>query len=117
MVLRWMPLKNLVRAVAAVFGLLLFRMRLAGRGAPSTTMICPSEEPVATNRLPSWSMMETQQTPALLAAALTAGFRSTWTLAAIPHLWLPRGPQSRRQASRLPRPASFPTSVPRKLAL
>jgi len=38
-VFRWMPLKNLVRAVAAVFGLRLFRMRLAGRGAPSTTMI------------------------------------------------------------------------------
>ena len=26
-------------------------------------------------------MMETQQTPGRLAAALTAGFRSTWTLA------------------------------------
>jgi hypothetical protein len=25
--------------------------------------------------------MDTQQTPALLAAALTAGFRSTWTQA------------------------------------
>ena len=99
------------------FGRLLFRMRLAGRGAPSTTMIWPSEDPVATNRLPSWSMIETQQTPGLLAAALTAGFRSTWTMAI--HSadgWL-RAPRSRRQASRLPRPASFPTSVPRKLAL
>ena len=55
--------------------------RLAGRGAPSTTMICPSDDPVATNRLPSWSMIETQQTPALLAAALTAGFLRTWTAA------------------------------------
>ena len=76
-----MPLKKRVLAVAAVFGRLLFRMRLAGRGAPSTTIICPSDDPVATNRLPSWSMMETQQTPGRLAAALTAGFRSTWTLA------------------------------------
>ena len=80
-VLRWMPLKNLVRAVAAVFGLLLFRMREAGRGAPSTTMIWPSLEPVATSLLPSWSMIETQQTPERLAAALTAGFLSTWTMA------------------------------------
>ena len=113
MVFRWMPLKKRVLAVAAVFGRLLFRMRLAGRGAPSTTMIWPSLEPVATSLLPSWSMIETQQTPGLEAAALTAGLRSTWTLAAIPHLWLPRGPQSRRQACRLPRPASFPTSFPR----
>ena len=75
-----------MRAVAAVFGLLLFRMRDAGRGAPSTTIIWPSEDPVATNRLPSWSMMETQQTPGRLAAALTAGLRSTWTLAAIASL-------------------------------
>ena len=80
-VFRWMPLKKRVRAVAAVFGRLLFRMRLAGRGAPSTTIIWPSDDPVATKRLPSWSMIETQQTPALLAAALTAGFLSTWTQA------------------------------------
>ena len=53
MVFRWMPLKKRVLAVAAVFGLLLFRMRLAGRGAPSTTMIWPSLDPVATKRLPS----------------------------------------------------------------
>ena len=81
MVFRWMPLKKRVRAVAAVFGRLLFRMRDAGRGAPSTTMIWPSELPVATKRLPSWSMIETQQTPGLEAAALTAGFLSTWTMA------------------------------------
>ena len=74
-------MKKRVLAVAAVFGRLLFRMRLAGRGAPSTTMIWPSLEPVATSLLPSWSMIETQQTPERLAAALTAGFLSTWTMA------------------------------------
>ena len=86
MVLRWMPLKKRVLAVAAVFGRRLFRMRDAGRGAPSTTMIWPSLDPVATKRLPSWSMIDTQQTPGRLAAAETAGLRSTWTLAAIASL-------------------------------